>query len=245
MAVGPAQLRTLSRLLDEALALEPSERASWLASLRDSDAGHRDMLEQLLAEADRPDDRFLTRRDLGHLRVVRPQLEQAGMRVGPYQLERQIGSGGMGTVWLAHRVDGGLERAVALKLPYVSWVPDLNARLARERDILARLTHPNIARLYDAGTDEQGRPYLALEYVEGLPIDEYLLKRPFDLRERLLLFKQVAGAVAYAHVHLVVHRDLKPSNVLVDPDGIAHLLDFGIAKLLGDEADAATQLTRA
>jgi serine/threonine protein kinase/tetratricopeptide (TPR) repeat protein len=247
MAVGPAELRTLSRLLDEALALDPSERSRWLASLSGSDAGHRNTLAQLLAEADRPDDRFLTRPKLGRPRgsAHGPPNEQAGMRIGPYRLERQIGVGGMGSVWLAQRVDGGLERAVALKLPHVSWVPELNARLARERDILARLAHPNIARLYDAGTDEQGRPYLALEYVEGLPIDEYLRQHSLGLRERLVLFKQVAGAVAYAHRHLVVHRDLKPSNVLVGVDGTAHLLDFGIAKLLSDEADGMTLLTGA
>src|SRR6266403_588705 len=247
MAVGPAELRTLSRLLDEALALDPSERSRWLASLGGSDAGHRNTLAQLLAEADRPDDRFLTRPGLGHLRAAaRSQAtEREGMRIGPYRLERQIGVGGMGSVWLAQRVDGGLERAVALKLPHVSWVPELNARLARERDILARLAHPNIARLYDAGTDEQGRPYMALEYVEGLPIAEYLRQHSLGLRERLMLFKQVAGAVAYAHRHLVVHRDLKPSNVLVGVDGTAHLLDFGIAKLLSDEADGMTLLTGA
>ena len=248
MAVGPAELRTLSRLLDEALALDPSERSRWLASLGGSDAGHRNTLAQLLAEADRPDDRFLTRPGLGHLRAAAQSqaTEREGMRIGPYRLERQIGVGGMGSVWLAQRVDGGLDRAVALKLPHVSWVPELNARLARERDILARLAHPNIARLYDAGTDEQGRrPYLALEYVEGVPIDEYVLQHSLSLREQLVLFKQVAGAVAYAHRHLVVHRDLKPSNVLVGVDGTAHLLDFGIAKLLSDEADGMTLLTGA
>jgi serine/threonine protein kinase len=248
MPVGPAELRTLSRLLDEALALTASERSGWLASLGGSDARHRDQLAELLAEADQPDDRLLTSyRGFAHLQGLAQNQpgERPGMRVGPYRLQRQIGSGGMGSVWLAQRVDGGLEREVALKLPHVSWVPELHARLARERDILARLTHPNIARLYDAGTDEEGRPYLALEYVEGLPIDEYVQQRALDLRERLALFKQVAGAVAYAHRHLVVHRDLKPSNVLVGVDGIAHLLDFGIAKLLSDEADGWTQLTRA
>src|SRR6267154_2193335 len=145
MAVGPAELRTLSRLLDEALALSPSERTGWLASLGGSDAGHRDQLAQLLAESDQTDDRFLTSyRGLGHLHGLaqsRPG-ERTGMRVGPYRLERQIGSGGMGSVWLAQRVDGGLERAVALKLPHVVWGAALNARLARERDILARLEHP-------------------------------------------------------------------------------------------------------
>jgi serine/threonine-protein kinase len=251
MVVGPAELRTLSRLLDEALALAPSERGRWLASLGGSDARHRDTLALLLADAERPDDPLLNRPGLGHLRPGarhrqgEPPGGHPGMRVGPYRLDRQIGSGGMGSVWLAQRVDGGLERAVALKLPHVTWVPALNARLARERDILARLEHPNIARLYDAGTDQQGRPYLALEYVEGLPIDEYLQQHALELRQRLLLFKQVAGAVAYAHRHLIVHRDLKPSNVLVGPDGVAHLLDFGIAKLLSDDAEGLTQLTRA
>ena len=247
MVVGPAELKTLSRLLDEALALHPSERGPWLASLSGRDAGHRATLAQLLAEADNPNDRFLTRPGLDDLRAAAQDTasERPGMRVGPYLLERQIGSGGMGSVWLARRVDGVLERAVALKLPHVSWVPSLNARLARERDILARLTHPNIARLYDAGADERGRPYLALEYVEGVPIDVYVKKNSLDLRQRLLLFKQVASAVAYAHIHLVVHRDLKPSNVLVDADGAAHLLDFGVAKLLSDEAEGLTQLTRA
>ena len=247
MAAGPAELRALSRLLDEALALTPSERGGWLEHLSGDDASHRDTLAQLLAEADAPDDPILTRPALGRFRGAppTPASEQAGVRVGPYRLVRPIGSGGMGTVWLAQRADGSLDRAVALKLPHVSWGPALNARLARERDILARLAHPNIARLYDAGTDEHGRPYLALEYVEGLPIDEYLKRHPLGARERLMLFKQVATAVAYAHRHLIVHRDLKPSNVLVCDDGTAHLLDFGIAKLLSDEAEGVTQLTRA
>ncbi len=247
MAAGPDELRALSRLLDEALALAPSERTVWLGGLHGEDAAHRHTLEKLLSDAESPDDPLLTQPSLGELRNFVPaqESEYAGMRVGPYRLERQIGSGGMGSVWLAQRADGTMERAVALKLPHVSWGPTLNARLARERDILARLTHPNIARLYDAGTDERGRPYLALEYVEGVPIDEYVKQHPLALRERLALFKQVATAVAYAHRHLVVHRDLKPSNVLVSEDGTAHLLDFGIAKLVSDEADGATQVTQA
>src|SRR5579864_8939890 len=189
MPASPAELRTLSRLLDEALALAPSERGRWLAGLCGPDAGHRDRLERLLADADAPDDRFLTRPAIGQWRASAPTQpsEHPGMRVGLYLLERQIGSGGMGSVWLAQRADGALDRSVALKLPHVAWGPALNARLARERDILARLTHPNIARLYDAGTDEKGRPFLALEYVEGLPIDEYLKHKPRGLHERLAL----------------------------------------------------------
>jgi tetratricopeptide (TPR) repeat protein len=245
MAASAAELRTLSRLLDQALALDPAQRAGWLAGLCGSDAGHRDRLALMLADAN-SDDQFLATPAIGHWRASEPDqpAEQPGVRVGPYLLQRQIGSGGMGSVWLAQRADGALDRSVALKLPHVAWGPALNARLARERDILARLTHPNIARLYDAGTDEKGRPYLALEYVEGVPIDEFLRQKPRGLRERLALFKQVATAVAYAHLHLVVHRDLKPSNVLVCADGSAHLLDFGIAKLLGDEGEGLTQLTR-
>jgi eukaryotic-like serine/threonine-protein kinase len=246
MTSSPAELRTLSRLLDQALALAPSARRAWLAGLYGSDAAYRDRLAQLLADADAPDDGFLTQPAIGRWRASEPMQpsEQPGTRVGPYLLERQIGSGGMGSVWLAQRADGVLDRSVALKLPHVAWGPALNARLARERDILARLAHPNIARLYDAGTDSRGRPFLALEYVEGVPIDEYLRQHPCGLEERLGLFKQVAGAVAYAHRHLVVHRDLKPSNVLVSSDGSAHLLDFGIAKLLDDDAEALTLLTR-
>jgi eukaryotic-like serine/threonine-protein kinase len=248
MAAGPAELSALSRLLDDALALQPEQRNDWLKSLSGEDAVHRETLARLLDDADQPDDDpLLTRPQLGRFRSPGPRLqaEQPGMRVGPYALVRQIGSGGMGSVWLAQRVDGVMERSVALKLPHLSWGPALNARLARERDILARLAHPNIARLYDAGSDAQGRPYLALEYVEGLPIDVYLKHRPLQLRECLLLFKQVATAVAFAHRHLIVHRDLKPSNVLVGEDGTAHLLDFGIAKLLSGDAEGATQLTQA
>jgi len=147
----------------------------------------------------------------------------------------------MGTVWLAERSDGTLKRRVALKLPRLVWGAGLAERLARERDIGAMLEHPNIARLYDAGVDDKGRPYLALEYIDGQPIDAYCAAQGLDIRSRLKLFLQVAHAVAYAHGRLVVHRDLKPSNVLVSADGQVHLLDFGIAKLLDEPADGLTQ----
>ncbi|MEO5881065.1 MAG: serine/threonine-protein kinase, partial [Caldimonas sp.] len=132
---------------------------------------------------------------------------------------------------------------VALKLPHVGWAPGLAARLARERDILASLEHPNIARLYDAGVDPLGRPYLALEYVDGTPIDRYCTLHSLPLRERLALVLQVAAAVAHAHTRLVVHRDLKPSNILVTASGSVRLLDFGIAKLLQGGGES-TELTR-
>jgi serine/threonine-protein kinase len=151
----------------------------------------------------------------------------------------------MGSVWLAERADGMLSRPVALKLPRGVWSrPDLAERTAREREILGSLAHPKIARLYDAGLGADGQPFLALEYVEGRPLDEYAREQRLDLRARLGLFLQVTEAVAHAHARLVLHRDLKPSNILVTPDGEVRLLDFGIAKLLEQGRATETELTR-
>jgi serine/threonine-protein kinase len=170
---------------------------------------------------------------------------QPGARVGPYQLIRQIGEGGMAAVWLAERAEGGVQRKVALKLPHWSWIlPDLIVRMARERDILAALEHPNIARLYDAGVDQLGRPYLAMELVEGKPIDVFCRERALSIPACLQLVLQVARGVAFAHSRLVVHRDLKPNNILVADDGSVHLLDFGIAKLLAGDTAKSTHLTQ-
>jgi tetratricopeptide (TPR) repeat protein/tRNA A-37 threonylcarbamoyl transferase component Bud32 len=141
----------------------------------------------------------------------------------------------MGSVWLAERADGTLKRRVALKLPRMVWARDLAARMARERDILGSLEHPNIARLYDAGVDQLGRPFLALEYVEGQRIDRFCDEQLLSVHARVRLFIQVLDAAQYAHVNLVLHRDLKPGNVLVNQRGEVRLLDFGIAKLMGDD----------
>jgi serine/threonine-protein kinase len=163
--------------------------------------------------------------------------------VGPYRLISELGRGGMGAVWLAERTDGQLKRQVALKLPHIAWGGALAERLTRERDILASLEHAHIARLYDAGIDREGRPYLAMEYVEGRPIDEYCRQRALPLRERIALLLQVAAAVAHAHARLIVHRDLKPGNILVTADGQVQLLDFGIAKLIEGDRTQKTFLT--
>jgi eukaryotic-like serine/threonine-protein kinase len=162
-----------------------------------------------------------------------------GQRVGPYVLLRLLGAGGMGEVWVARRTDAGVQREVALKLPLSNPLPwDLAARFSLERDILARLEHPNIARLYDAGVSTEGQPYLAMELVHGEPITAFSDGRRLDAEARILLFGQVLAAVQFAHANLVLHRDLKPSNILVTEGGEVRLLDFGIAKLLARDAPA-------
>jgi serine/threonine protein kinase len=156
-----------------------------------------------------------------------------------------LGHGGMGSVWLAERVDGLFTRRVALKLIHPALVSQLmTERFSREREILASLNHQNITRLIDAGFAADDQPYLALEYVDGRPITDYCDERRLSVRERLELLRQVLSAVQYAHAHLVIHRDLKPSNILVTEDGQAHLLDFGIAKLLTEGEAKETELTR-
>lgn len=163
--------------------------------------------------------------------------------VGPYRLIREVGVGGMSSVWLAERSDGQLKREIALKLPLTG--PRMQVeRFMRERDILAALTHPNIARLYDAGISDSGQPYLAMEYVAGIQLIHTCDERLLDIRGRLRLFVQAMDAVQFAHAELVIHRDLKPSNILVTADGRVVLLDFGIGKLLTDSTAEETELTQ-
>ncbi|MEZ4416115.1 MAG: serine/threonine-protein kinase [Gemmatimonadota bacterium] len=169
----------------------------------------------------------------------------AGSDIGPYRVVRELGRGGMGVVYLCERADDQFHRQVALKVVRRGLDTDeILARFQRERRILARLEHPGIARLYDAGATEAGRPFLVLEYVEGLPIDRFCDERRLDLEARIELFFRVCEAVSYAHRNLVLHRDLKPSNILVTEDG-PRLLDFGVAKLLDDPSEGTRSLTRA
>ena len=241
---------TISRRLDEALALEPQQRDTWLDTLAETDSVKEKLRHLLAARAGVETDDFLEA--LPKLTVGAAEMAgdsaahgaSADAVIGPYRLIRELGVGGMGLVWLAERVDGGLKRQVALKLPRLSWSRGLAERMSRERDILASLDHPNIARIYDAGLDANARPYLALEYVEGEVIDVYCKRLALSVRDRLLLVLQVARAVAHAHARLVVHRDLKPANILVTAQGQVRLLDFGIAKLMEGELTQETQLTQ-
>jgi len=173
----------------------------------------------------------------------RPNTRFAGQQIGPYQLVRPLGAGGMGEVWLAQRDGGGFQQQVALKLLRGSrGGSEAVRRFLQERRILADLSHPSIARFIDGGIDADGSPWYAMEHIVGMPLDEHARRRAGDARARVRLILEIANAVAYAQAHLVIHRDLKPSNVLVDAEGRVHLLDFGIAKLIeaSHGADGAT-----
>jgi serine/threonine-protein kinase len=247
LRIDEATWSVLSPLLDEALDLPTREaRTAWLRNLSPDLQPYRDTLAKLLDAHARPAE-FLDEPAWFELRPAgSPLVEGAAAErvIGPYRLVRELGRGGMGSVWLAERVDGVLKRPVALKLPHPGlYERSFAERLERERDILASLSHPNIARLYDAGITTEGQPFIALEYIEGRSIIEHCDQNRLDLRARLAVFLQTLEAVRYAHSHLVIHRDLKPSNVLVDASGRVHLLDFGVAKLLVDGRSDSTQLT--
>ncbi len=238
----------LNTLLDHGLALDPKERDSWLATLPPDYADLGATLRSMLAERSVETSSFLSRPVAVQELIGRTEaseLDVPGADVGPYRLIRRLGAGGMGTVWLADRMDGALTRRVALKLPLHSWAPGLSERMSRERDILASLEHRHIARLYDAGVTAEGRPYMALEYVNGEAIDVYCRTQRLSVKEKLRIVLQVTDAIAHAHAQLVVHRDIKPGNILVTPDGDVRLLDFGVAKLLtGDNINGASSDTR-
>lgn len=244
--IGPEDWKQMFELLDTALDLPPAERNTWVDTLDGNYERLKPALRTLLSKhAANDSNAFL--RDLPQFTNVSGigtsplNMPEPGHRVGGYRLIRELGRGGMGSVWLAERADGVIKRNVALKLPHVTWIGGLAERMARERDILATLEHPNIARLYDAGVDEFGRPFMAMEYVEGQSIDRYCVERRLSVDQILPLILQVARAVAHAHARLVVHRDLKPGNILVTAAGSVRLLDFGVAKLLESQSGEQTQ----
>jgi eukaryotic-like serine/threonine-protein kinase len=233
-------------IFDEAYELPPEARAEFLARACGDDAELRSHVDALLRATSVTGGILETPMFEGAAAILRSAdaLHQSGPsegdRIGRYRVIRELGVGGMGSVYLAERADGVFEQRVALKLIRGAMDnEDIVRRFLQERQILARLEHPHIARLVDGGADEAGRPYFAMEYVPGVPITSYCDRHALGVRARLELFIQVCAAVQYAHQNLVVHRDLKPSNILVTGDGHVKLLDFGIAKVLheGDAAD--------
>lgn len=236
-----------SQLVDEAMALPMHSRAAWLARLPSDSHDLRTPLQHVLdGLTDALATSFMLEPPRNACARDQDPAIQAGQRIGPYELLRELGRGGMGVVWLARRMDGAYQLDVALKLPHAHLLTGaVRERFIRERDILASLSHPNIARFYDAGLSAQGQPYLALEAVEGVALTHWAREQGLGLKQRLALFRQVADAVEYAHSRLVAHRDLKPANVLVTAQGQVRLLDFGIAKLLNEADDPEAPLTRA
>jgi eukaryotic-like serine/threonine-protein kinase len=243
--------RRARTLFDAALALPESGRSAWV---RSEAADDLELLEEVLGllEAYREDDDFLEKPAglaAGPPGEVAPaassEAPRAGAMVGTYRLLREVGSGGMGVVWEAERADELYTRRVAIK--FIKLGMDTEAvlrRFRREREILARLEHPNIAGLLDAGVTDDGRPWFAMEYVDGRPITEFCRRGNLPVGERLRLMRDACAAVHFAHRSLVLHRDLKPSNLLVTPDGTVKLLDFGVARILDPEPTDEPELTR-
>lgn len=234
------QAATLNALLDTVLQLPVEQRGAWVEALGAEFDAVKPRLVTLLARASEP--------ERAHSLTTLPKVNEqasvpaadnggriAGARVGRYRLQRRLGIGGMGVVWLAHDEEDARQR-VALKFAHnTPETGSLRERLAREQSLLSSLAHPNIARLYGSGMTGDDQLYLVLEYVEGVPLDRYCSARDATLNQRFGLVVQIADALTHAHERRIVHRDLKPSNVLVTADGETRLLDFGVAKLLNAE----------
>jgi serine/threonine protein kinase/tetratricopeptide (TPR) repeat protein len=242
--------RRAFEVLDQALELVPGERAAYVEQACLGDPVVRAAAAALLAGADSPT--FLESPAAEFAAPLLGEYQRHGdgapsdSQIGAYRIVREIGHGGMGTVYLAERADNQYQKRVALKLlpRWSAGNERLIRRFVEERQILAALDHPDIARLFDGGVTPDGLPWFAMEYVEGVPIDRYCDERRLSIESRLELFCRVCAAVQYAHRNLVVHRDLKPANILVADDGRVKLLDFGIAKLLASETvDASASLT--
>jgi serine/threonine-protein kinase len=240
-AIDPQVWQRIDRHLDRALDLPPDAREVWLAALRDEDSASAADVEAMLESH-----RLLSAEGFldGVAHAIEPTL--AGAAIGAYRLLSPIGHGGMGSVWLAVRSDSRYEGRAAVKLLNTARVGRAGEeRFRREATILARLTHPHIVRLVDAGVTGAGQPYLVLEHVEGRHIDRFCDDERLGIEDRVRLFLDLQAAVAHAHANRIVHCDLKPSNVLVTASGQVKLLDFGIATLLGvdDDGESASTLT--
>ena len=233
------RFQQLEELFNQAVSMPATARAEWLASLDLEPALHEELRALLAADAE---PQALTDRFDGALNSA-SAIGHAGVRLGQWRLLHEIGAGGAGVVWLAERADAQYEQQAAIKINRAIAASDAAAQLRHERQILASLDHPVIARLLDGGETDDGHPYLVMEYVRGEPLTAACRRRGLDLRDRVRLIMQIAHGVHYAHQRLVIHRDIKPGNLLLREDGRPVLLDFGIAKLFapGERYTQATQ----
>src|SRR5438105_730785 len=243
--VDPQRWDRLKTILGE--ALEENSSAARMALVERRCDGDTDLLEEaesLLAQAEallkEPGDRFEDCARNAASTFWQEEPPRGGERVGAYVIVRELGHGGMGTVFLAERADGQFEKQVAIKiLNRGADTAEILHRFRAERQILARLDHPNIARLLDAGTTDDGLPYFIMDYIVGAPVTRFAVAQKLSTRQRLELFLKICDAVEFAHRNLVVHRDIKPSNILANAEGEPKLLDFGIAKILAKDEDAS------
>ena len=249
--MDPEAWKRVQGLVDEALDLTEADRRAFLETVGARSPELRRELDAFLA-AEAASRGFLDAPAPLHAAALTGALRDSswerepveGRSVGPYRVLRELGRGGMGAVFLAERVDGGFDQRVALKLVRLGMESaDVQARFRSERQILARLQHPHIARLLDGGLTDAGHPYFAMEYVDGRALGLYCDQAGLSIADRLRLFLQVCEAVEHAHRNLIVHRDLKPSNILVTAEGQVMLLDFGIAKVLDASGDSSEALT--
>ena len=228
----------IREVFDKAIAVPRDEVEAWISARCDGDLTALEEVRKLLAG------HWRTTSILGSIeqQLIHAEVSDlVGLQIGAYELLEQIGHGGMGAVYRASRADGVMRKSVAIKLIRAGLRDDIVLdRFRRERDILASLDHPGIARLIDAGSAEGGLPYLIMDYVDGQPIDRWCDERRLNVAERLKLFRSICAVVQYAHDNSVVHRDLKPGNILVTADGTVKLLDFGIAKLLEPQPAAGS-----
>ena len=246
MSETVARLRRVRELFDLAMDTPADERAAFVANATSYDETVRNEVRELITLSVDMDSVHSPRVNAVRAASGIDAAPVVGTRLGPYTVIALVGRGGMGAVYEAARADDQYRKRVAIKLVQAGRDTDLTlARFRRERQILANLEHRNIATLLDGGVAPDGRPFLVMEYVEGEPITTYCNVRRLSLRGRLGLFRQVCGAVHHAHKNLVVHRDLKPGNIFVAGDGTVKLLDFGIAKLVGDDESGTEPLTRA
>jgi serine/threonine protein kinase/Flp pilus assembly protein TadD len=243
-AMTPERWRRVEELFQAAVSRAADERDAWLEN---ACAGDSELLKEVrdMVAADSTGDTVDRQIVSTAVEMVQRPVAEPGLRAGPYRLTRMLGRGGMGAVYLGERADGEYEAEVAVKLVHAGLDNDFIQRFRRERQALARLQHPNIARILDSGSTDTGLPYIVMELVRGVPITAYIKEKQLTRDQILTLYIEVCRAVSHAHHKLIVHRDLKPGNIMVEDDGTPKLLDFGICKLIEDAPRGGEALTAA